>query len=339
MATIKLRYVQEYRDRLGKLRRYVRRPGCPRVPLPGLPGSAEFQEAYSAALAGKTPPPPSRCGPGSFGALVTDYYRSVAFARLKHSTQATYRTALGPLLEAHGKRSVAGMDRDRVEKIITGIGSTRPGMANLTRAILHKIMRHAVKHKWRPDNPVTEIESYKIGTRHTWTDEELAAYEKRCPLGTRERLAYALLLYAGQRGGDVVKLRRSEIINGRFRLTQEKTDTELTIPVHPELARALRAGPTNGLTLIGDKHGKPVRRPTLTRLIGSAARAAGLDSRCKAHGLRKAAMRRLAERGASTKQIQSVSGHKTLKEVERYTAAASQARLAQSAIDLLGDEE
>jgi hypothetical protein len=52
--------------------------------------------------------------------------------------------------------------------------------------------------------------------------------------------------------------------------------------------------------------------------------------------LRKAAMRRLAERGANSKQIQSVSGHKTLKEVERYTAAASQARLAQSAIDLLG---
>jgi hypothetical protein len=43
-------------------------------------------------------------------------------------------------------------------------------------------------------------------------------------------------------------------------------------------------------------------------------------------------MRRLAESGASTKQIAAVSGHKTLLEVERYTAAADQRRLSRSAI-------
>jgi hypothetical protein len=43
-------------------------------------------------------------------------------------------------------------------------------------------------------------------------------------------------------------------------------------------------------------------------------------------------MRRLAERGATTKEIASVSGHKTLKEVERYTKAADQARLARAAM-------
>jgi len=43
-------------------------------------------------------------------------------------------------------------------------------------------------------------------------------------------------------------------------------------------------------------------------------------------------MRRLAERGATTKEISSVSGHKSLKEVQRYTEAADQARLARSAM-------
>jgi hypothetical protein len=55
--------------------------------------------------------------------------------------------------------------------------------------------------------------------------------------------------------------------------------------------------------------------------------------------LRKALMRRLAERGATTKQIASVSGHKTLKEVERYTAAADQARLARATIEQNSTEE
>jgi hypothetical protein len=43
-------------------------------------------------------------------------------------------------------------------------------------------------------------------------------------------------------------------------------------------------------------------------------------------------MRRLAESGASTKQIASISGHKTLQEIERYTAAADQRRLSRGAI-------
>jgi hypothetical protein len=43
-----------------------------------------------------------------------------------------------------------------------------------------------------------------FATSHTWTDAEIAQFERRWPLGTRE-LAFALLLYTGQRGGDVVK--------------------------------------------------------------------------------------------------------------------------------------
>jgi hypothetical protein len=48
--------------------------------------------------------------------------------------------------------------------------------------------------------------------------------------------------------------------------------------------------------------------------------------------LRKAAMRRLAEGGKTVNQIAAVSGHKTLREVERYTAAADQRRLAQDVL-------
>ena len=70
-----------------------------------------------------------------------------------------------------------------------------------------------------------------------------------------------------------------------------------------------------------------------------AARLAGLPAQCVPHGLRKATLRRLAERGASAKQIAAVSGHETLREIERYTRAADQAALARSAIGLLPDEE
>ena len=46
MTKLLLRYVNEYRDVHGKVRRYFRRRGFKKVPLPGLPGSEEFMAAY-----------------------------------------------------------------------------------------------------------------------------------------------------------------------------------------------------------------------------------------------------------------------------------------------------
>jgi integrase len=57
-----------------------------------------------------------------------------------------------------------------------------------------------------------------------------------------------------------------------------------------------------------------------------------LPPRCVPHGLRKAIMRRLAEHGSSAKEIASISGHRTLKEIERYTASADQVRLSKAAM-------
>jgi hypothetical protein len=59
---------------------------------------------------------------------------------------------------------------------------------------------------------------------------------------------------------------------------------------------------------------------------------AGLPKHCSAHGLRKAACRRLAEAGCTAHQIAAISGHASLREVERYTKAVDQARLAKDAI-------
>jgi len=141
---------------------------------------------------------------------------------------------------------------------------------------------------------------------------------------TRERLAFALLLYTGQRAGDVVKMIRSDIVGDRIRVSQDKarkgSTNELLIRIHPALARALSAGPVVCMQhLVTDARGKPLRNPT--DLIEKAVKLAGLPPRCVAHGLRKAALRRLAEHGSTTKEIAAVSGHRSLSEIERYTAS------------------
>jgi integrase len=344
MTRIKLQYVNEFIDRHGMPRYYFRRPGSRSVKLPDLPGSIEFMDAYQAALVTVAPPPPSpkHVIRGSLADVVAGYFRSASFANLSVSSQQVYRLVLKPVLAAHGHRLMRELPKTAARSVIEAIGATRPGKANSTRAALSQVMEYAIATGVRTDNPFSGLEPYRVGTHHTWTDAELAQFERHWRLGTRERLAYALLLYTGQRGGDVVKMTRNDIVNGYIRVSQDKvrkgTTNELMIPIHPALARALKAGPVVGMQhLITDARGRPLR--SLSALIGSAVKRAGLPERCVAHGLRKAALRRFAEHGGTTKEIAAVSGHRSLHEIERYTARADQVRLAQSAFAKLPDDE
>jgi integrase len=336
MTKIRLAYVHEYRDRHGRLRRYVRRPGSRRVALPGLPGSPEFMQTYQDAITGPVTRPHTP-KVGTLAALAAEFFSSTEFANLRPSSQATYRLALGPILAQDGHRLVRDLLPDKARKIVQEIGANRPAMANLTRAVLRRLFSFAMSIGQRRDNPFDAVPKYKIGTHHTWTDEQLAAYEVRWPLGTRERLAFDLLLYSAQRVGDVVRMQRSDIRNSVVTVVQQKTGVEVFVPLHPALARSIKAGPSKGIYLVGDKNGRPVARRTLTVLISVAAKAAGLPAECVAHGLRKAALRRLAEHGATSKEMQAISGHRSLAEIERYTQQADQRRLAKAAIGTLPD--
>jgi integrase len=339
VAVLKLKYVNEYRDRTGKLRRYFRKGGKQLGAIPGDVGSEEFMAAYSGFLAEKPMAAKSALHADSLGKLIIDFYGDRMFTGLKASTRQLYRYVLEPIARKHGHRSVVLLTADKAEKIINEVGAIRPGMGNLTRAVMRRVFKLAVKQKRRPDNPMLGIEAFKTGSHHTWNDAELKQYENKWRPGTRQRLAYALLLYTGQRVGDVARMSRADVSEGLIYVEQEKTGAVLHIPIAPELDRAMKACPAEGLTLIGDANGRPLKRAALSHLMRLAIREAELPPRCVSHGLRKAAMRRLAEAGGTAKQIAAVSGHKTLKEVERYTAAADQKKLARAGMSKLVDRK
>lgn len=339
MTKVRLKYIHEYRRTNGDLVRYVRRPGWPKVTLPGLPGTPEFMEAYAAAMSGETPPSKinKTALAGSLAELVLRYYASPRFDNRSPQTKRLYRHVLEKHIARDGNRLVSQLTAEKAEKIVIEVANERgKGAANLHRSVLSAVFRYAVRLRMRPDNPfsVDIIEPYDLGERHTWTDGELKAYRDCWPLGTRERLAFAVLLYSGQRVSDAVRLTRADVLSFK----QRKTGADLSIPAHPALVRAVKAGPSNGLYIIGDEAGRPIKAETLTRLIRRAAKKAGLPAQCKAHGLRKANQRLLAEAGATTKQMQAISGHRTLKETERYSEKANQASMAAAAIALLPDE-
>lgn len=331
MANLKLKYVKAYTDPTGVRRHYFRRKGHPGGVLPGEVGSPDFMEAYQGFMKDK----PAFAGKpkGTLGRVFTDYYKSADFTNLSDGSKKLYRSVLEPLAAEYGHNPTGALTQERVIDIVEKIGTRAPQMANLTRSVLLKVFSVAYARKWIP-RPILGkgIPTYKGGTHHTWTADEMAAYEARWPLGTRERLAYAAYRYTGQRGGDVTRLSRRDALAGTFTVTQEKTGATVYIPVAPELIEAIRAAPANGMTILGDKNGRPIQRRTLTKILKKAVKEAGLPTRCVPHGLRKALLTEIADEGGSERQLAAVSGHKNTEELKTYTQAANQKKLAQDAM-------
>jgi integrase len=84
-------------------------------------------------------------------------------------------------------------------------------------------------------------------------------------------------------------------------------------------------------TLLVTNFGKPFTEAGFGNWMRERCDEAGLPD-CSSHGLRKAIARRMAEAGMSPHQIQAITGHTTLKEIERYTKAARQKLMAEMAM-------
>lgn len=324
------RYVHGFLDRHGKARYYFRRAGFSTVPLPGLPYSPEFMAAYEAALAGQRSAPAARAIPGTMNALALSLFAAPAFSALRPSSRRTYRWTIEKLCREHGDKRVALLRREHIIKLMA---SRTPGAANKLRKALRAMMRHAVAIGMRADDPTADVKAIRVKTGgfHSWSDAEIAQFEACHPIGSRARLAMALLLYSGQRRGDIIRMGPQHIRNGVLHVVQEKTAVELVIPVHPELATIIAAAPSGHLTFLATKSGRPFEASRFSHWFREECDKAGLGH-CSAHGLRKAAARQLAEAGCTAHEIGAITGHASLTELVRYTKAADQRRLADAAM-------
>ena len=337
------KYCQGFLDRHGSARWYFRRPGFERVALPGLPWSPEFMAAYQSAAKGdskKEGAGAAKTSPGTVAALVVSYYRSSEYQNLKPITQRTYRSTIEPFRVQHGEKIVAKPKREHVKAIIAKLAD-RPAVANNWLKSNKILMRHAVDAGMRPDDPTLGIKKLRTGSSgyRTWTEGEIEAYHTRHSVGCRARLALDLMLYTGQRRADVVRMGRQHVREGVMTIRQSKTGTEVEIPLHPALIASLEALPQVNMTFLLTEYGKPFAVAGFGNWFRDRVVEAKLPDGHSAHGLRKAACRRLAELGCRAPQIMAYSGHKNLKEVQTYIEAANRLGLARQALQMQLDAD
>jgi integrase len=336
MTRIKLDYVHQFVDRHGRVRRYFRRPGYKRIPLSGAPGSDEFMTAYQMALAGqeRVEIGASRTKSGTVAAAVVGYFNSMAFQSLAAETRRNRKSILEKFRAEHGDKRIALLQRNHIDKMASAKAGT-PEMARSFLVAIRVLMHHCIAQGMRGDDPTQGIKSAKVKTDgyRAWTEPDIAAFEAAHPIGSRKRLALALLLYTAQRRGDVIRMGRQHLSNDAIHVRQQKTGVVLQIPVRPELRAALDATPSDNLTFLVTDFGKPFSPQGFSNWFREACNEAGLPKGLSAHGLRKAAARRLAEAGCTAHEIAAITGHASLQEVARYTKAADQARMARAAMD------
>ena len=331
------KYVQAWVDREGRAHHYFRRAGYPRVRLPGLPWSPRFMAAYEAASQGpQLAVGAKRVKPGTVHAAIAGYFTSLEFRSLTPGTQRGRRFILENFRAQHGDKPIALLPP---EFIAHELRSKKPFAAKTWLKTLRHLIRFCVAEKMASTDPTRDVTLPRAPASdgfHTWTEDEISQFEAHHPIGTQARLALALLLYTGQRAGDVRTMGRQHVRDGVVTLKQQKTGAALAIPIHSELRAVLDATLSEHLTFLVTPRGKPYTANGFSKWIREQCDAAGLPKACSAHGLRKAACRRLAEAGCSANEIASISGHRTLKEVERYTRAVDQARLARNAMARTG---
>jgi integrase len=332
-------WVSEYRDRHGKPRYRFRRKGFAQYLFKHAPGTEGFRQEYEACKQGIAAEPimpgADRVKPGSFHDLINRYYRSPDFLDPGDRTREVYKGVIERWRVKYGNGMVRDLQARHVESMMAEMLPHRTA-ANMLRKRLRALMDFAIRQGMATTNPVTATKPYKVETEgfHTWSEDEIAQFEARHPIGTKARLALDLMLWTGQRGGDARVMGPPNVRTKRLVVTQEKTGATVSLPILAPLASSIMATRSGAMVFLLSEHGKLFSRKGFGNKFRQWCDEAGLPQ-CSAHGLRKAAARRFAEAGCSNQQIKAWTGHTTDSEVSRYTAAADQQALSDDAGEML----
>lgn len=363
----KIKYIINETDRYGNTRTYFRKKPNPRILIVSEPGTPEFELEYERAKAMDslaTPQPkkgpaekvqpekPARVIPGSLKALTVEYFSSDEFKELDDLTKVQRRRRIEGLMssEVEGTEIIVGdlpvsQLLPKHIKSIRDMYKGRKTQGNAVLCDLNRIFDLAIEEDvpYVEINPVKGVRKLKHKTKghHTWTPAEIEKFENKYPIGTRERLAFALLLYTGQRQSDVIRMSADMVDSDNFiTLIQHKNRNrcpqEISIPILEELKNIIDKTPSasEGDVWLTSPTGLVFNGPNFTQWFRGACKRAEVPGR--SHGLRKACASLLAEKGCSPHEIMAITGHRTIAEVERYTRSANMRILATAAMDKRG---
>lgn len=328
-------HLHRERNRHGVHVWYVRKGQGPRFRLRGEYGSDDFNAQYEAAIQGKLP----KRGQATAGTLhwLWDAYRKTdGWKALSPATRRQRENIMLHVLKAAGDEPFGAIGSEDIQDGLDRRSDT-PSAARNFLDTMRGLFRWAKARGHVRRDPTAEVKAPKRRRNAgfaAWTREDVAAYQERWPLGTRQRVWLDVLLYTGPRRGDASRLGNHLVDEeGIISFATEKNGTPVTIPMLTVLQRTLLAGPRGRETWIIGAHGKPFVKEAFGNAFSEAARAAGVPK--SAHGVRKIAATIAAENGATEAELDAIFGWTGGRMSAHYTRNANRARLAKNAAEKL----
>lgn len=292
--------------------------------LPDVRG-AEFGRALATANAARNRKPPA-------SALMTVakmadlWQNSQIYRKRATSTQTSYNHYLKRIVIDLGVAPVDDVKRADVAMLMDKRGKT-PAAANQIVRVLGALYAWGRKQGHTTARPTEDVELNEIGEHDPWPEwlieQALESDDATVSLAT------ALLYFTAQRIGDMLKMRWTDIREGRIAVKQEKTGTTLEIAIHERLAGHLAKAPRRGFTILSQEDGRKCRQDKTRNALQAFAAERGL--KVVPHGLRKNAVNALLEAGCSIAETQAVSGQ-SLQMIEHYAKKRNRAKLADAAV-------
>lgn len=256
------------------------------------------------------------------GAMVTllqktfdAYELRVKQGKMRQSTLDTYNTVKSNLLLAFSNLDPADVTASHIKQFRSHYYGTKLTASNRALVVLREAFEIGMDLGLCDSNPARQVKTVAQSKRtRRLTDAEFNRI-RACAKGNLP-LIMDVLYYTGQRIGDVLAIRQSDIADGVIHFVQQKTSTPLDIEIGPELDKAIRAarsGPVAGLWLFS-KHGKPMSYFTVQSAYKAACERARVTG-TTLHDIRAKAITDLSLIGGDAKAL---AGHTDQKMTDRY---------------------
>ena len=367
----------------GQLRWYVQlRDKLPKIRIYEQYGTNEFDRAVDAAIVDqigkfgdatdwlraekqtrekRAPLPNTPPVPGSLRWYWTLYRQSdrwlgnaaIGEDGLAESTRDARTGLIEPLLCDNGERPFAALTRKVLREELKARTPVQAG--NLLSALRHMVGWMIDEEHIEPDDdPTIGLKSGKAkasresGGWVPWTEEDMAKYRARWPLGTEARLMFDILHYTHLRLGDASRFgsahleRALKTMMVKIATEKSKGQTTATVPVHRDFAVSLAAARNAGILGIGEVFtGKLVKgevvmmnKKAWAAKFKKFARLAGINEMKKnCHGVRKARAEVAAYSECTEAQMMAMFDWRDHKMPALYIAKVNRDKLAISGME------
>jgi len=267
------------------------------------------------------------------------YIRSKKFERLSVNSKRIYMNGIDTLAPFFSGVLLKDIDRPMVIAFRDALYD-HPGKCRVAASVLNNILKFSYDRGWVDRNVAAALGDLPPQRAiDRWQEDEVDRFLSTAPAHIKD--AMMLALYTGQRRSDLVRMLWSHIDGDTIYVKQRKTDVELWVPLHPKLKLYLdgmkkrvslsKRQPFARNHILTNHYGLPWVPESLRAAFKRHCAKIGLTGK-QLHGVRKTTASILGEVGCTALQIMSITGHQSLKEVQRYTLGAEKRKLAEEAM-------